>query len=73
MKQLAKKNSKNCEFYLKSCYGKDYKINSEHWVGMPQNDYSYTFLPRGGGPLKWLQYYILKGGGGSEKTPKLIT
>ena len=32
--------------------------------GVPQNDYSITFLS-GGGPPKCLEYYILEGGGGS--------
>ena len=58
------------------------KKKCDLWLGVLQNDYNF----KKGGPSKWLQYYIFKGGWsiqmitidyiwgkGSEKPPKLIT
>ena len=44
----SKKNEKIGEFDPKSYYSNDYKINSDQQVGVPQKDFSITFLPRGG-------------------------
>ena len=46
-------------------------MNSEHRVGVPQNVYSITFLPRGGGGSPKMITILLFLSGGSS--PKMIT
>ena len=49
LEQLTKNIEKIGEFDPKFYYSNDYSINSDQRVGVPQKDYSITFLQRGEG------------------------